>query len=59
MLLGLDTEGSEVITIYYGKNTKRSKAEEIVDRVRQQYPRLEVELICGGQPHYHYIASVE
>ncbi len=59
VLLGLDTEGSEVITIYYGKNTKRSKAEEIVDRVRQQYPRLEVELICGGQLHYHYIASVE
>lgn len=59
VLLGLDTEGSEVITIYYGKNTKRSKAEEIVDRVRQQYPLLEVELISGGQPHYHYIASVE
>lgn len=59
VLLSLDTEGSEVITIYYGKNTKRSKAEEIVDRVRQQYPHLEVELICGGQPHYHYIASVE
>jgi hypothetical protein len=59
VLLRLDTEGSEVITIYYGKNTKRSMAEEIVGRVRQQYPHLEVELICGGQPHYHYIASVE
>jgi len=59
VLLSLDMEGSEVITIYYGKNTRRSRAEEIVDRVRQQYPHLEVELICGGQPHYHYIASVE
>ena len=59
VLLRLDTEGSEVITIYYGKSTKRSTAEEIVDRVHQQYPHLEVELICGGQPHYHYIASVE
>jgi dihydroxyacetone kinase-like predicted kinase len=58
-LLTLDTEESEVITIYYGKNTKRSRAEEIVDRVRQRYPQLEVELIYGGQPHYHYIASVE
>jgi DAK2 domain fusion protein YloV len=58
-LLTLDTEESEVITIYYGKNTKRSKAEEVVDRVRQRYPQLEVELIYGGQPHYHYIASVE
>jgi len=59
VLLTLDTVESEVVTIYYGKNTKRSKAEEIVDRVRQQYPQLEVELIYGGQPHYHYIASVE
>jgi DAK2 domain fusion protein YloV len=59
VLLSLDTEGSEVITIYYGKSTKRSTAEEIVGRIRQQYPHLEVELIWGGQPHYHYIASVE
>jgi dihydroxyacetone kinase-like predicted kinase len=59
VLLSLDMKESEVITIYYGKSTKRSTAEEIVGRIRQQYPHLEVELIWGGQPHYHYIASVE
>ena len=52
-------EKSEILTIYYGKNTKRSEAEGIVDRVRQKYPNLEVEVVYGGQPHYHYIASLE
>lgn len=59
VLASLDMEGSEIITIYYGKNTKPSEAEEVVDRIRQQYPHLEVELVRGGQPHYNYIASVE
>ena len=59
ILPSLDMEESEVISIYYGENTKRSEAEEIADRIRQQYPHLEVELVYGGQPHYNYIASVE
>jgi len=59
VLMGLDVEKSEIITIYYGKNTKRSEAEGLVDNIRQKYPHLEVELVYGGQPHYHYIASVE
>ena len=59
MLLSLDMEGSEVISIYYGENTERSEAENVVDRIHQQYPYLEVELMYGGQPHYNYIASVE
>ncbi len=59
VLGGLDMEGSKVITIYYGKDTKRSQADEAVDKIRQQYPNLEVELVAGGQPHYNYIVSVE
>jgi DAK2 domain fusion protein YloV len=61
VLAGLDdvVGRSEILTIYYGKNTKRSEAEGLADMVRQAYPHLEVELVYGGQPHYHYIASVE
>ena len=59
VLLGLDMRESEIITIYYGKDTRRSEAEGVADSVRQRYPELEVELFDGGQPHYHYIASVE
>ncbi len=61
VLAGLDSvvEKSEILTIYYGKSTKRHEAEGVVERVRQGYPHLEIELVYGGQPHYHYIASVE
>jgi len=53
------TEKSEIVTVYYGKTTKRSEAEALVEEIRQKYPNLEVELVYGGQPHYDYIASVE
>ena len=31
----------------------------MADVVRRAYPRLEVELQDGGQPHYHFIISIE
>ncbi len=59
-LLGkMDTSQSEIVTIYYGQATRRSEAEAVAEAVRKKLPRLEVELVYGGQPHYHYIASVE
>ena len=58
-LQGAGTEKSEIVTVYYGKTTKRSEAEGLVEEIRQKYPNLEVELVYGGQPHYDYIASVE
>jgi fatty acid kinase len=59
VLEGLGTEKSEIVTVYYGKTTKRSEAEEVVEGILQKHPNLEVELVYGGQPHYNYIASVE
>lgn len=59
VLEGLGTEKSEIVTVYYGKATKRSEAQEVVEGIRQKHPNLEVELVYGGQPHYNYIASVE
>ena len=50
---------AEVITIYYGQSVTREEAEAMADRVRAAYPNQEVELVDGGQPHYHYILSVE
>ncbi len=49
---------AEIVTIYYGAETKASEAEEIVQKIREKY-NLEVELIHGGQPHYQYIISLE
>ncbi|MEW5721062.1 MAG: hypothetical protein AB1817_20720 [Chloroflexota bacterium] len=29
------------------------------EAIRQQYPSQEIEVVSGGQPHYHFIISVE
>ena len=31
----------------------------LADDLAHEYPSLEIELVAGGQPHYHYIVSVE
>ena len=55
----MDTEKSEIVTVYFGKITRRSEAEGVAAGIREKLPNLEVELVYGGQPHYSYIASVE
>jgi DAK2 domain fusion protein YloV len=52
-------EKTEVITLYYGADTKANQAEEIVQKVREKFPKAQVELVKGGQPHYNYIVSLE
>ncbi len=59
LLSRLDMDESEVVTIYYGAETEADEAEEISASVTKQYPKLQVEVIRGGQPHYSYIISVE
>jgi DAK2 domain fusion protein YloV len=52
-------EEAEVVTIYYGAETTAAEAEKISASITAQYPKLQVEIIRGGQPHYSYIISVE
>ena len=51
--------GSGLITLYYGADTSREEAQALADDLAREYPSLEIELVAGGQPHYHYIVSVE
>ncbi len=50
---------SGLITLYYGADTSREEAQALADDLAHEYPSLEIELVAGGQPHYHYIVSVE
>lgn len=59
VLAKLDLAAAEVITIYYQNDKERTEVEPFVADLRKQYPNLQIELIRGGQPHYHYLASVE
>jgi hypothetical protein len=58
-LEGLEAEGASLVTLYYGADTKQAIAESLGERVRETFPRYEVEVVHGGQPHYNYIVSVE
>jgi hypothetical protein len=59
VLAKVNLDDVEVITIYYGADTKPAEAEQVGTAIRQQHPELQVEVIQGGQPHYNYIVSVE
>jgi DAK2 domain fusion protein YloV len=50
---------AEVVTIYYGADATAAEAEKISASITAQYPKLQAEIIRGGQPHYSYIISVE
>jgi DAK2 domain fusion protein YloV len=49
----------EIVTAYYGEDMTGPQAHELVEKLREQYPEQEWELLDGGQPHYYYIISAE
>jgi dihydroxyacetone kinase-like predicted kinase len=59
LLAEVNLDKAEVITVYYGADTKEEEAEAIAEGVRQKHPDLQIEIVHGGQPHYNYIVSVE
>lgn len=52
-------EDSELISIYYGEQVEKKKAEELLSSVSEKYPECDIELNDGGQPIYYYVLSVE
>ena len=59
VLTRADLDKADVVTIYYGADTKEAEAKEMNDTISAQYPNLQIEVVNGGQPHYEYIISVE
>lgn len=49
----------EIATIYFGENVTLAEADRLATQIRNEYPKLQVEVISGGQPHTYYIISVE
>ena len=59
LLKKMDAAKGSLITIYYGNFVAQAAAQDFAETVRGEYPDLDVELAYGGQPHYHFIVSVE
>jgi DAK2 domain fusion protein YloV len=49
----------EIITLYCGETVSEDEANTLANLLMQQWPDQEIEVVAGGQPHYHYILSVE
>jgi dihydroxyacetone kinase-like predicted kinase len=58
-LTKMDLEDYEIITIYYGETIDAITAEELATAIKEKWTEQEVEVVDGGQPHYHYILSAE
>ena len=54
-----DASEHELVTLFYGQDMPHSEANRIADVIREKYSNLEIEVQEGGQPHYHFIISVE
>jgi dihydroxyacetone kinase-like predicted kinase len=50
---------AELVTMYYGAPLQQEEAEALAEVARKAWPELEVEVVNGGQPHYHLILSIE
>ena len=49
----------ELITIYYGEDVSEEEARQVVEKLSQQYPDIDIELHGGEQPLYYYLISLE
>ena len=59
LLVEMNQAQGEIITLYYGDTVSESEANALADLLQEDWPDQEIEVINGGQHHYHYILSVE
>ncbi|MDR2817455.1 MAG: DAK2 domain-containing protein [Oscillospiraceae bacterium] len=50
---------SSYVTLFYGADVSLEEANTLENQIRQKYDKLEVNMVNGGQPVYHFVVSVE
>lgn len=58
----LDAAGAgdgALVTLYYGAGLAEPDARQAADALAERFPCAEIEIYDGGQPHYHYLVSIE
>ncbi len=48
-----------LVTLYLGEDGNQDEADTLVGQLEAQVPGVQIEMVYGGQPHYHYLASIE
>jgi len=58
-LENMEWKTHDLVTIFYGEETKLEEVERLQDWLREENPSIEVEVYPGRQPLYYYIFGVE
>lgn len=56
-MAGVDS--GSILTIYRGVDAEEASANAVAAILEDETPGLQVDRVYGGQPHYHYLASIE
>ena len=59
MLAEMIDDDSELISLYFGQDTKEDEAEAFAEKLEELYPEIDIDVHNGGQPIYYYVVSVE
>ncbi len=59
LLKEMVTEDDCVITAFYGSDVSEENANELLNKITDEFPGCDVDVQLGGQPVYEYIFSVE
>ncbi|HEY7094806.1 MAG TPA: DAK2 domain-containing protein, partial [Ktedonobacterales bacterium] len=58
-LTRMGADQHEIVTIYYGEGIEAAAAQTLAQQIKSWFPRVEIEVVNGGQPYYAYIISAE
>ena len=53
------TDSTELVTLFWGQHVAEEEAIRLCDALAEGFDGVEFELVQGGQPHYHYLVSIE
>ena len=52
-------DDSEIVSLFYGEDVSEEDANEMADKISEEFENIEVEVYYGGQPVYYYLISIE
>ena len=50
---------SSNITLFYGEGVTEEDTANLLSKLEEKYPDIDISVVFGGQPVYYYIISVE
>ena len=59
LLSKLISEDSSNVTLFYGEGVTEEDSQNLLARLEEKFPQVDISMVYGGQPVYYYIISVE